>query len=271
MMNMERQILARLRKNNRRLVGPDQDPEAWQAFVARVNDLLGEDHKAKNAEHRIQRVLIAAYGEVLYDAVSDFSHPQRQESAYLELNDWIYRRIAYRIGETEDAKDLTQEILELVHKKLDKVTKPRVFPAFVSTIIWNKLREYYRKKKRENERVQSMDREDSEDVEIDFPDESVSDALAALMVEEAEMELIAKLNECMPARARKQTEVLVLAAFSPFTPSQIAKLLKIKTGNVYTLLSRARENFLQHCRDLLENIANFLDPTIRNQTLGGNC
>ena len=273
-MNIEKQIIKGLRKNNWQLVGPDDDQETWRAFVARVNDFFGQDDKAKNAEHRLQRVLIAAYGEVLYDAVSDSSHAQRRASAYRELNEWIYRRIAYRVDEPEDAEDLTQDVLELVHKRLDDIDKPRVFLAFVGQVIWRKLSEYYRKKKRKNEHVQPMavENEGSEgDADVSISDGKAEAAFAELMVEEAELELIAKINECMPTRAQKQTKVLVLTAFGPFSPAQIAQRMEMKVGNVHTLLSRARKNFLKHCLELLVSIADFLDPTIRNHVWGENC
>ena len=254
-MELEQQLIHTLQARDWRLVDPLEDPDAWYQFVKRVEAILNESGKTRVSERQLNTVLLAAYGEVLYAAGSDATHPQRRNRAFEELGEWIYRKIyPKRTQNKQDAYDLRQSMLETIFLNWDRIAAPRVLFAFTSGVIRNRLREYYRRQKRQGEKEQPLD-----DI---FAMTDDTEFITELQFSEAEEELYQKLVECMPNRAKGQVRVLALMAFKGMTPAQIAQYLQKNVGNVYTILSRARQNFFKHCRDLCQELISMVNPAL---------
>jgi len=261
-MNLEQKLRTTLEKRDWRLVDPLENPDAWQQFVKRVETMLNEiDDGTRVSERQFNMVLLAAYGEVLYAAGSDLTQPQRRNRAFEELGEWIYRKIyPTRTQNAQDAYDLRQSMLETIFLRWDKIAAPRVLFAFTSSVIRNQLRAYYRGQKRQRKKEQPLDDILAMADDIEF--------ITELQFSRAEEELYQRLIECMPKRAKGQVRVLALMAFREMTPTQVAQYLQKSVGNVYTILSRARQNFFKHCRDLCQELISMVNPALSDE---GKC
>jgi len=249
-MDIEQQLIAELQNKDWRLVGPDQDPQAWRSFVQAVADCIA---RSGNTD-RLRYCITVAYSPVLFDAANGTRDHRRRERAFIELYPWIYRRLLgqYHVPENR-AQALANEILAIIFGKLDQVDRPQGFFAYVAQIMFNKVREY----RRQQGRLQRVDDLAGEEEEEIASMESIPDDMeffSQIELEEAEAELLRKIHECMPKRAVRQKAVIRAIVFHGLTYHEIAQRWGSTESALYTLWHRAKHSLLTHCRGLIKEI-----------------
>ena len=251
-MDIEQRLIAELQNKDWRLVGPDQDPQAWRAFVQAVGDCIARSTRAGKSK-RLAYCTTVAYSPVLFDAANDKTNLRRRDRAFTELFNWIYVRLVahYRIP-SDRAQDIANDILFIIYQQLGQVTRPQGFLPYISRIIYNKVREYWRNQRKEDEMFFQME-EENEDLEF-IEDASGAAPLASIELDEAEAELLRRIHECMPQKTARQIALIHPLVFEGMTYHEIAEEWGSTEGALYTLWHRAKDNLLTHCRDLIREI-----------------
>lgn len=267
MSDLSAQILRILTRRGWHLVYPDQDVAAWADFVAAAQQLLAETGTRRLPEAEwLDRAVLAAYCPVLYTACCDHGS-DRQGRAFDELSVWVYRRVYWRIGEAEDAKDVAQQVLLKVYQNLHQVREPRGFLAWVNVITFHAVAEYYRRRAQEARFIAGPPPEPDDgpdDGEDEFPDVG-PDQLLEVELRVAEAELAARIRRCLtrPQGGRLQAEVLIRRGLLQHTVSEVAEALRIPPDRVSLEFHRARKGLLKYCSEVIDLLIQYLAPSQR--------
>jgi len=147
--------------------------------------------------------------------------------------DRIYRHIYYRTSNTEDARDLTQEVFIKAWKALPKYKRTKTpFLGWLFTISHNRIIDYYRTKKDNaylNDEIIFENHEKSPEIlaEEHFTQQQIRRA-------------ILKLPE-------DQQQVILMSFIEGFEYSEIASVLNKTEGNIRVIIHRA----LKKMREIL--------------------
>ncbi len=251
-MDIEQRLIAELQNKDWRLVGPDQDPQAWRAFVQAVGDCVARSTRAGKSK-RLAYCTTVAYSPVLFEAANDKTNLRRRDRAFTELFNWIYVRLVahYRIP-SDRAQDIANDILFIIYQQLGQVTRPQGFLPYISRIIYNKVREYWRNQRKEDEMFFQME-EENEDLEF-IEDASGAAPLASIELDEAETELLRRIHECMPKRAARQNDIIRALVIEGWTYQELAWQWNDNVNTLQVVWHRAKKNLKTHCRDLIREI-----------------
>jgi len=148
--------------------------------------------------------------------------------------DRVYRHIYYRVGNEQDAEDLTQQVFlkawQAIHR-YKKTASP--FIAWLMTISHNLVVDSYRTKK---------DRAYLEaEVLVDSPASSPEQAAENSLEQQ-------RLRKAILQLGSDEQQVIILRFIEGFEFTEIASVLKKKEGNVRVILHRA----LVKLRNILE-------------------
>ncbi len=148
--------------------------------------------------------------------------------------DRVYRHIYYRVGNEQDAEDLTQQVFlkawQAIHR-YKKTASP--FVAWLMTISHNLVVDFYRARK------------DTAYLEAEVLADG--SALSPEQATEASFEQ-QRLRRAILQLGGDEQQVVILRFIEGFEFSEIASLMKKKEGNVRVILHRA----LAKLRDILE-------------------
>ena len=148
--------------------------------------------------------------------------------------DRVYRHIYYRVGNEQDAEDLTQQVFlkawQAIHR-YKKTASP--FVAWLMTISHNLVVDFYRARK------------DTAHLEAEVL--ANGSALSPERAAEASFEQ-QRLRRAILQLGGDEQQVVILRFIEGFEFSEIASLMKKKEGNVRVILHRA----LVKLRDILE-------------------
>jgi RNA polymerase sigma-70 factor (ECF subfamily) len=141
--------------------------------------------------------------------------------------------IAYRLtGNTEDAKDLTQETLWQAHRKSSKYVYEKSLKAWLRTMMTNRFRDQKRKK--------SLKLVALEDAFIQSePPHSVDRLSVEEQVEQRLM--LERVKDEIQELPEIYRRVVVLRHFRGYSYTEISDALDIPEGTVKTQLFRARK------------------------------
>ncbi|WP_054948722.1 RNA polymerase sigma factor [Numidum massiliense] len=156
----------------------------------------------------------------------EFMERIQQHSRYLYS-------VAYRLtGNTEDAKDLTQETIWQAHRKSHKYVYEKSLKAWLRTMMTNRFRDQKRKKSLKLVALEDafIASEPPHNAQLQSVEEQVEQRL---MVERIKKE-IEKLPEIYQ-------RVIILRHFNGFSYAEISETLDIPEGTVKTQLFRARK------------------------------
>lgn len=166
-------------------------------------------------------------GERAWKSVADeFMDRLQQHQRYLF-------HVAYRLtGNTEDAKDLTQETLWQAHRKSNKYVYEKSLKAWLRTLMTNRFRDQKRKK---SLKVVTLDdaliqAESSPATQMQSVEEQVEQKI---MLERIKEEI-----QQLPEIYRR---VLILRHYHGYTYTEISQELDIPEGTVKTQLFRSRK------------------------------
>lgn len=187
--------------------------------------------------------------EVLVDWVN--GQREQQEFALSILierhQDWIYKRSLYRLSNTHDAEDVTQEIILRVRNRLHQFKGRSLFKTWLTTIIDNYCYTYAMRRSRyiQCDHIEQL-------IELQQHDE-VSDPY----MEIAEHEQIHVALDALPENAK---QVISLRFFGEHSLEEIAMLLSISLSATKARLYRAIEQ-LKNIYLELNNAKHFLNGT----------
>ncbi len=138
----------------------------------------------------------------------------------------VYRFIYYRVGNREEAEDITQETyakaLEFLQKENVKIDN---YSNFFKTVAINIIRDQWRQKKRRGVRI---DMEDIKNMEVLATEDFTESSARREMVEAA-------MNSLNP----EQRRVIELRIFKGYTSAETAKIIKKKEATVRVIQYRA--------------------------------
>lgn len=271
MIDYDTKAAAVLMRRNWILATPDGDKDIWRNLVNDVRGALIESRRPRMAaENAIDRAVTYAYCPILLAACRD-SGSDRQERAFTELHEWIYHRVFARVGNAQDAKDVVQEVLVKVHQNLHQVREPHGFLGWVGVIMRREIIDYYRSKGRLDQLEQEMLWKIDDNGDDDGMDDLEGpDSFLEADVDAAEEELIRMIYDCMPKKKWRRVHALVAVALRDQTVPEVAETLGTTPAAVHLLLFRAREDLPEHCRQLLEFMAQQLTPSQRVSLMEGN-
>jgi len=148
--------------------------------------------------------------------------------------DRVYRHIYYRVGNEQDAEDLTQQVFlkawQAIHRYKKKASP---FVAWLMTISHNLVVDFYRTRK--------------DTVHLEAEVLANGSALSPEQAAEASFEQ-QRLRRAILQLGGDEQQVVILRFIEGFEFSEIASLMKKKEGNVRVILHRA----LVKLRDILE-------------------
>lgn len=149
----------------------------------------------------------------------------------LQHSRYLYN-IAYRLtGNTEDAKDLTQETMWQAHRKSHKYVYEKSLKAWLRTMMTNRFRDQKRKKSLKLVALEDafIASEPPPSAQLQTVEEQVEQRI---LMEKVKAE-IAKLPDIYK-------RVIVLRHFDGLSYAEISETLEIPEGTVKTQLFRAR-------------------------------
>ena len=145
--------------------------------------------------------------------------------------DRVYRHIYYRVGNTKDAEDLTQQVFLKAWKAIGRYQKTgSPFLAWLMRISHNLVIDFYRSKKD----VTYLDSE------IDFKDPDAGpEQLAEAQFDQQQIrKVILRLPD-------EQQQVILMSFIEGFTYSEIAASLGKSEGNIRVIVHRALKRMKQ--------------------------
>jgi len=156
-------------------------------------------------------------------------------------------RLAYRIcSNSEDARDIAQEVFIRLYRSLDNFDERRSFGAWLYRITINMSLDHARKSKRH--KAISLDK--TRILSLSGQENSGPDREAET---EELKEVIIRISECL---SRNQRRVFVLRDMEGFSVNEIAAIVKLRTSTVRVHLARARHRVKslleEHHADLME-------------------
>lgn len=158
------------------------------------------------------------------------------EAIYKEHRAKILNFIAARVGQREDAEDLTEEVFIKVYKKLPDFKWQGVsIESWIFKIARNTIIDFHRKYAKEKNNV------DIDVVQAKSLDISSSDALANLLDDEEQFKLYKEISEFEP----EEQYLIYYKYFEELSVSEIAIRLNLSETNVGTKLFRLRKKLLK--------------------------
>lgn len=160
----------------------------------------------------------------------------RDQDAFMQAYDIyvdkIYRFIFYKVGNSDDAQDLSSAVFLKAwnHVQQNSLTDFKTLPALFYRIARTTVIDHYRKRSNQDE---SLSLDDPEH-ELDLPDESHN--LPAQFDLAADLQII---NEKLPELKEEYREIIVLRFVDELSINEIAEVLEKNKGNVRVLLFRA--------------------------------
>lgn len=144
--------------------------------------------------------------------------------------------VAYRImGNEEDAKDMTQEALIKVYRKLDSFRMDAQFSTWLYRIVMNTCKDELRKKKMKVISIDQSIETDDGKMHMDLEDEGLHpDEL--LVQKETQSEVHAALQEV----SEKNRVVVVLRDIKGFSYQEISDIIDVPVGTIKSRISRGR-------------------------------
>jgi RNA polymerase sigma factor (sigma-70 family) len=148
--------------------------------------------------------------------------------------DRVYRHIYYRVGNEQDAEDLTQQVFLKAWQAIDRYKKTASpFIAWLMTVSHNLVVDFYRTRK-DNAYLEA-------EVLADGPASSPEGAAEASLEQQ-------RLRRAILQLGSDEQQVIILRFIEGFEFAEIASVLKKKEGNVRVILHRA----LVKLRNILE-------------------
>ena len=169
----------------------------------------------------------------------------------VEQNQGKIYSLCYRMtGNPDDAADLTQEAFLNAWRGLSKFGGQSSFSTWLYRLASNACIDFLRREKRRSALSITLEDEDDEDRQADFPDDRWSPER-----ELERKELRQALQDGLAALSPEHREVLLLRETEGLSYQEIAQCLDLEEGTVKSRIARARLAL----KDYLQKSGNFFD------------
>lgn len=162
----------------------------------------------------------------------------------------VYNLALRMVGNPEDAADLTQEAFLNAWRGLSKFGGQSSFSTWLYRLASNACIDFLRREKRRSALSITLEDEDDEDRQADFPDDRWSPER-----ELERKELRQALQDGLAALSPEHREVLLLRETEGLSYQEIAQCLDLEEGTVKSRIARARLAL----KDYLQKSGNFFD------------
>lgn len=157
------------------------------------------------------------------------------------FQDAVWRRARYRIGDTDEAWEVAQEVFLICFRKIGQFRGESHFWTWLARIVDNQVknRQGWWRRRRQNVTFSLSDlgqSEEREDCEWDPPDPAPSPRQQA-----AGREVVDALDTTMGELSQEHREILMLRFADGLSYEEIAELLVISLGTVKSRINRARQ------------------------------
>jgi RNA polymerase sigma-70 factor (ECF subfamily) len=162
----------------------------------------------------------------------------------------IYNLALSKLGNRENAQDLTQECFLRAYKMLRSYRSDAAFSTWIYTICQNLVYDFYRaNKKRKKAEVSLYIQDDEQEYkELEIADNSSEPSDIVLRNEK-----IKKIRELINSLPDDMRDIIIMRDLNNLSYNEIAESLDIEIGTVKSRLSRAREKLKKY---ILENSEN---------------
>lgn len=160
-------------------------------------------------------------------------------NAYDQYTDQIYRFVYFKVGNREEAQDLTSAIFLKTWEYIQKnKVKPKTLKALIYRIARNAVVDFYRSKSASRERISSLNDNLNINDDKQNPQKHIELKLDLVLVE-----------ECLTDLKDEYREVIILRFTEEFSISEIAEVLDKTKGNTRVLIYRA----LKALKEIIDN------------------
>lgn len=171
------------------------------------------------------------------------------EKLILRYQDQAYRTAYGMLGNSEDAKDATQEAFIKIYKSLKSFKLQSNFSTWMYRIVYNTCLDMIRKRKRRQEiPIETKNKSSNEGYEI--PLEDAADGPEALLEYQIVKE---EVKNCILELPIEYQGVIILRDIEGLSYEKIAKVLEISEGTVKSRLNRGRKQLRQRLTTLLQD------------------
>jgi len=173
--------------------------------------------------------------------------PEGFEELVRHCQQQIYRWALVQTGDSDDAEDVTQEVLVRLHMGIRRFHARSRFTTWLFQVTRNAAAEFHRRRKSRQRRLERHREHEAIDAGLttDCVDAAHDGGLAGL---------VRSFLQGLPVRQR---EVLDLVDLQDYTPVEVSKMLKMNPVTVRAHLFRARramrERILERHPDLVED------------------
>ncbi len=151
-----------------------------------------------------------------------------RDQIYLDYKDRVYGYIITKVAHPHDAEDLLSCIFLKIYQKLDQYDCTKAsLSTWIYAITHNQVCNYYRSKARQGHMT------DTGEI-TELPDGA--EPFIETLIKEEELETLAIALERLPERER---DVIILRYYHGYTPTEVARLMKISYNNAKFLQHRA--------------------------------
>lgn len=166
-------------------------------------------------------------------------------SLYVVYEKLVYNTVRLKVGNAEDAFDLSQEVFLKIWKSIGRYRGDCRFTTWVYKICVNTCLDFLRHAKISTaEQMPTYTDRDGDEVEIEFADESIDSSPEGMFEKHETVRLVRDAITKLSPEAR---EVVELRDIEGYSYDEIAEMTGIEIGTVKSRLNRARG----HLRELL--------------------
>jgi len=150
----------------------------------------------------------------------------------------VYRMVFYRTRSQQDAEDLTQEIFIRAYKKISSLKEADRFRTWLFSIAYNRVRDFYRKKRIQNFfslpdlDEDALERYSSHDRENPVPIQNL-----------IKQDFWKQVEKFLERLSKMEKEVFLLRFLDQLMIAEISRVLKQSESSVKTHLYRALVKF----------------------------
>ena len=166
-------------------------------------------------------------------------------SLYTMYERLVYNTVRLKVGNPDDALDLSQEIFVKIWRSIGRYRGDCRFSTWVYKICINACLDFLRRTKASlTESIPTYTDRDGDEVEIEFADESAASSPELMSEKREKVRLVRDAIAKLSPEAR---EVVELRDIQGYSYEEIAEMTGLGIGTVKSRLNRARS----HLRELL--------------------
>ena len=156
-----------------------------------------------------------------------------------EYKEMVHAYAYYRIGDYQEAEDITQEVFIKAYRKLGQLKWPHRFQSWLYTIVSNECKMWLRQRSKEHEQ------------EIPWEDVSLDELNGLALRTRGDEEMKDTVESAMESLPTDSQLALSLFYISGLSAKEIAPFMGVSAGNMRVKLHRARKQLGERLEKML--------------------